>query len=113
MILYAFDKTSSKIGYLKYSYPNDISGKRNLQIDYIWVLPENRRSGVALSMINQLLDKYPDVTWVSLWTGTESEEDDSHRLFIKAGFADLTYQKDYYAPGVGSRLYARRGKNNG
>lgn len=95
-------------GYLKYIYPEDPSGKRNLEISYIFVKDNYRRRGIATKLIETLLDCFPKITWISLWTGKQTEIDKSYNLYNKLGFSEKFYQRDYYEPGVGTRLFVKR-----
>ena len=95
-------------GYATFHHPEDYSGKRNLEIDFIYVPPKFRRKGIATQLLNFLMEKYKKVTWISLWTSIDSEKDESWRLYEKLGFKQLAYQEDYYKKGWGTRLFVKR-----
>ena len=96
------------VGYLKFSYPNDSSGKRNLEIGYIHIKPDYRRKGTATKLLKFLLNHFKNVVWISLWTGKQAEIDKSYDLYKKLGFKQKAYQADYYKKGIGTRLFVKR-----
>ncbi|OGF20345.1 hypothetical protein A2Y83_00690 [Candidatus Falkowbacteria bacterium RBG_13_39_14] len=95
-------------GYLKFSYPKDLAGYRNIEIDYIYVKPKYRRIGIATQMIKFFLKKFKNIVWVSLWTGRQMEIDKSYNLYKKLNFKQLAYQADYYDKNIGTRLFVKR-----
>ncbi|HPI67050.1 MAG TPA: GNAT family N-acetyltransferase [bacterium] len=97
-----------KIGYLKFSYPCDASKKRNLNFDYIFIKPKYRRQGIATRLLFFALNNFTDVVWISLWTSKEIELNHAHHIYKKVGFKQIAYQADYYAKGVGTRLYVKK-----
>ena len=97
-----------ELGYLKFSFPSDAAKDRNVVIDYIYVKPQYRRRGIATLLLGKFLGLYKNKVWVSLWTGRLAEKDGSWFLYKKLGFGQLAFQADYYAPGVGTRLFAKR-----
>lgn len=98
------------VGKLIYRYPDDKSGKRNIEIESIWVSPKYRRQGIATIMLKAFLEKFINVVWISFWTGREAEVDKSFKLYEKFRFKESAYQSDYYEKGVGTRLYVKRVK---
>lgn len=97
-----------KVGYLKFTYPKDISGKRNITIEYIYVNPRFRRKKMATRMIEFFLKKFSGVVWVSLWTGKQMEINKFYGLFKKLGFKQIAFQADYYEDGIGTRLFVKK-----
>ena len=97
-----------RVGYLKFVYPGDSSGKRNLVIDYVYVKPQYRRKGIANKLIKFILKHFKNVVWISLWTSEEAEKDGSYGLYKKLGFKELAYQADYYKSGVGTHLFVKK-----
>ncbi len=104
--------SKKELGFLTYFYPDDTAGKRNVEINYLYVKPAYRRCGIATKLLKFFLDKFKNVTWVSFWTAESSEKDKSYPLYHKLGFKDVYYQPDYYRKGVGTRLFVKRMKNN-
>ncbi len=96
------------IGYLKFSYPDDSSGKRNLEVGYIYVKSPYRRKKIASQLLKFLSNHFKNVVWISLWTGKQAEIDKSHDLYKKFGFKQKAYQADYYKKGIGTRLFVKR-----
>lgn len=97
------------VGYVTFGHPHDDSKKRNLEIRFVYVAPTFRRQGIATMLLTTLLKRYHrKVTWVSLWTWTETERDGSWKLYKKLGFKQLAIEKDYYEQGVPTRLFAKR-----
>lgn len=99
------------VGYLTFDYPHDASGKRNINLNFVYVSPKYRRKGLATKMINLFIAKFKNkVVWMSCWTGINSEKDASWSLYKKLGFKEVVYTKDYYENGVGTRLFVKRFK---
>jgi ribosomal protein S18 acetylase RimI-like enzyme len=96
------------VGYLESKIPDDLVSDRNIEIAYIYVEPKYRRQGVATELINMFFSQHPEVTWITLWTSRECEIDGSFDLYKKLGFVEGTYLPDYYEPGVGTRHFALR-----
>lgn len=97
------------LGYVTFDYADDVSGKRNLEISYVYVSPKHRRKGIAIQMLEMIIEKFKNrVVWISLWTGIEAEEEGSWKLYKKIGFKELAIQKDYYKKGIGTRLFGKK-----
>jgi ribosomal protein S18 acetylase RimI-like enzyme len=101
---------NKNIGYLKFEYPSDASLERNIEIPYMYVMPEYRRQGFAKKLLNHALDyfKKRKIVWVSLWTGKDLEQKKAYPLYRKLGFKEIAHQEDYYEKGVGVRLFVKR-----
>ncbi|MFA5934686.1 MAG: GNAT family N-acetyltransferase [Candidatus Paceibacterota bacterium] len=101
---------NKNIGYLKFQYPDDSSGKRNIGMNYIFIKPEYRRQGLAKKILAFALSyfKKNGIVWISFWTGKEIEQNKAYSLYEKVGFEEFAYQKDYYEKGVGVRLFVKR-----
>ena len=97
-----------QIGYLTFRHPNDISGKRNLELVYLYVKPAFRRQGMATKMLRFLLNHSKNIIWISIWTGRQLERDKAYELYEKIGFKEVTFQPDYYEKGAGTRLFVKR-----
>ncbi len=115
-ILAHLDK--KQIGYLKYSFPRDASTlnskPRNIIIDYVYVNKKFRRSGIASKLISEIIQiaKKQGLVWITLWTGRQSELEESFRLYEKAGFKQKAIQGDYYDKNIATRLFAKRLDND-
>lgn len=99
------------IGYLKYSFPQDASaknGNRNIQIDYIYVHPAQRKRGYASELIKHFLKFSQNMAWISLWTGKEAEIDKTFNLYKKHGFQQKVICEDYYEDGIPTRLFVKK-----
>lgn len=99
---------NKKVGNMKFGHPDDASGKRNVCIDEIWVSPKYRRRGIATKILKYFLKKFKNVIWISFWTGRQMEIDKAYKLFTKLGFKKIAHHPDYYAKGIGTRLYSKR-----
>jgi len=97
-----------EVGYLTYRFPDDVAGKKNLELVFLYVKPEFRRMGIATVLLQFILKAFSKVTWISFWTGKEAEVDQSYPLYLKNGFQQLCYQEDYYEKGIGTRLFAKK-----
>ena len=88
---------NKNIGYLKFQYPEDSSGKRNIVMNYIFIRPEYRRRGLAKKLLIFTLSyfKRNKIIWVSLWTGKEIEQNKAYSLYEKVGFKEVACQEDY------------------
>ncbi|MBS3087376.1 GNAT family N-acetyltransferase [Candidatus Pacearchaeota archaeon] len=107
--LFAFHE-NKKVGYLKYSYPQDDSKKRNMNINYVYVDLKYRRRGIAKELIKRfmVLAKERGCVWVDLWTSKDIELMKATKMYRKLGFKEIAHQKDYYCDGVATRLFVKR-----
>ncbi len=96
------------LGKLDFRYPDDCTGKRNLELKYLYVKPLHRRKGIGSKLLKYAIKKFKRCTWINFWTGYEAEIDKSYRMFSKLGFKQLAYMKDYYEDGIGTRLFVLR-----
>lgn len=97
------------MGYLLFSGPNDLSGKRNLVIDYLFVSPDFRRRGVGSELLKKLIGIYKGKKiWLSFWTGYLMERDKTWEIYKKLGFREMAVQDDYYEKGIATRFFAMR-----
>ena len=94
-------------GILRWVYAGD--AHRNIEIQGLHVEPSYRRCGIASKLIQELLCRYPEATWVSCWTLAEMEEDGSWGVYLKNGFDQKCLLPDYYGIGIPCRYFARRG----
>lgn len=97
------------LGFLRYIVPDDFSGKRNVEIDRLFVYSSFRGRGVGRALVERMLADNKNKEWISLWTGFGMEATKSYSFWKKMGFKQLAVQNDYYAPFVPTRLFARKG----
>ena len=69
------------LGYLTFSYPDDNSGKRNINLDWLYVKPEYRKKGIGTEIVKFFLEKFKNVTWISFWTGKDIEIKKGYGLY--------------------------------
>jgi ribosomal protein S18 acetylase RimI-like enzyme len=103
-MLHAVDD-SKVIGYLKYSTIDN--RKKNRQIDYLYVDIPYRHQGVASKLLSYIIKYSKDMNWISLWTGMETEVDESYVIYEKFGFKQLIVLEDCYEDGIPSRLFVK------
>jgi len=105
-------QTGKAVGYLTYRYASDASGKRNMELIYLFVKPSYRHRGIATKLLLNFLKMFKNIAWVSFWTGRQAEIDKSYKIYEKLGFKEIAFLEDYYEKGIGTRLYARKINNN-
>ncbi len=100
------------VGSMMVANPDDTSGLRNIEIDWIEVNPNNRKMGIATKMLNFFIDdlatNHPEVVWLSFWTGEDLERNGGFTLYEKIGLKQVYVQEDYYDKGVSTRLFVKR-----
>ena len=99
-----------EVGRLKYVYPGDPSGKRNIGIDWIEVNEEYRRKGVGTMLLKAFIEEMQKkgVLWISFWTGKDLEEVGGYSFYEKMGFKKVYIQEDYFNKDVPTRLFVMR-----
>ena len=96
-------------GYIDYKYPNDLGGKRNLEIKFIRVYPVFRRQKIATSLLEFFIKKFSKkVVWFSFWSSRYIEEEKAYGAYLKLGFKQAVYMADYYADGIGVSYFTKR-----
>lgn len=102
---------SKVIGYLNYNYANDASGKRNIEISYMYIDPKFRRKSIGSKLLTWFISHFINkVAWITLWTGKNIEKTGGTSFYIRNGFVKLAYQENYYEKGIGTTLFAKKGK---
>jgi len=101
-------KNNKIIGYQTFHYPEDASGSRNVELDWLYVNPKYRREGVATKIIEFVLKNFKKVVWISFWTGKDIEINKGNSLYKKLGFKEIAYQEGYYKKDIGTRLFVKR-----
>ena len=96
------------VGRLVWSYVDDVTGKRNASADWVTVIPEYRRMGIARTMLRVFFanKKLRRVEWLTAWTGSEIEQTGGYDLYLQLGFKEMCVCKDYYAKGIPTRMIA-------
>ena len=108
--LLEMERNGEKIGFLRFSVPIDSSKNRNIELDYVEIDEKYRGLGYGTQLIKAFMDKHKSCVWISLWTSEELERKKGWKIYKRLGFKQLAYQRDYYATGVGTRLFVYKNK---
>ncbi|MDO8555185.1 MAG: GNAT family N-acetyltransferase [bacterium] len=96
-------------GYIDYKHPDDLGGKRNLEIKFIRVYPAFRRQKIATRLLEFFVKKFSKkVVWLSFWSSRYIEEEKAYGVYLKLGFKRAVYMADYYADGIGVSYFTKR-----
>ena len=102
-----YNPQNENVGYIKYQYPLDPSGQRNIEIAYLFIKPKFRRKGYATVLLEYFLDKFKDKTYISLYTSKGIEQTKGFTIYEKLGFKQICCLDDYYAPRIPIRLFVK------
>ena len=96
-----------RIGYLDWYLNTDASKGRGAELEYLTVLKQYRRRGIAETLMQAALAAMAriGVEWVGLWTGLQCELDGSWKLYEKLGFKQAMILADYYRADVPTRYF--------
>lgn len=114
-IVHCYDSLEIKrngkgIGHLNFCTPTDTARGRNVELVYVEIQKKYRGQGYGTQLIKAFMEDHKDCVWISLWTSEELERAKGWKVYNRLGFKQLAYQADYYAPGIGTRLFAYKNK---